>query len=115
MAAAAQLTPMTAYTNAAWLETIRWWVGQMGNADSFTGYTLDATLTPRGTGPGLTMNTPATTLQVAANATNIVVPKASMGTLTPGTFDLEVRKTSAGGTPTVIGRGVVTIIQGLGA
>ena len=117
MAAAAQLTPLTAYTNAAWNEQpIRFWVGNLSAADNFTGYTFDATLTPRGTGAGLAMTSAGGTLVVTLpNVISISVPKASMGTLTPGVFDLEIRKTSPGGTPTDIARAVVTIVQGLGA
>lgn len=119
MAAAPILTtPLVTYTNADWNEQpFRFWVGNIVTADSFTGYTFDATLHPvGGVGTPLLLSSAAGTLTVTApNIVGITVPCATMEAVTPGLYDLELRKTAAGGTKTIILRGQVQVVAGLSA
>ena len=109
-------TPLVAYTNADWNEQpFRFWVGNATTADSFTGCTFDATLSPSAApGAALHLTSAGGTLTVTQpNIVAITVSAATMAGVAPGTYDFELRKTTAGGVKTIVLRGQVQIVAGL--
>lgn len=108
-------SPLITYTNADWLEQpFRFWVGNIATPDSFIGCTFDATLSTIGGNPPIHLTSSAGTLTIALpNMVSITVPLATMATTPPGTYDFELRKTTGGGTKSIILRGQVAVIAGL--
>ena len=116
-AAPALQSPLITYTNADWLEQpFRFWIGNLVTPDSFVGCTFDATLSTAGGAPPIHLSSAGGTLTVAQpNMVSVTVPLATMETVPPGTYDFELRKTSAAGTKSIMLRGQVTVIEGLTA